>query len=147
MVTKKDAYPLPYISTILDRLRDARYISSIDIKSAFWQVPLSQRSKEYTAFTVPGRGLYQFCRMPFGPTNAPATWQRVMDTILGPELEPHVFVYLDDVIIISNNFTEHLGELLFSSVYVKPVWRFPLKSVTSVDLNCDIWAILSILMV
>lgn len=49
--------------------------------------------------------------MPFGLTNAPATWQRIMDTTLDPELEPHVFVYLDDVIIISNNFTEHL-ELL-----------------------------------
>lgn len=106
--TKKDAYPLPYISTILDRLRNTRYISSIDIKSAFWQVPLSGSSKEYTAFTVPGRGLFQFCRMPFGLSNAPATWQRIIDTILGPELEPSVMCYIDDVVIISNSFSEHL---------------------------------------
>lgn len=107
-VSKKDAYPIPYISAILDRLRNARFISSIDIKSAFWQVPLTESCKEYTAFTVPGRGLFQFRRMPFGLTNAPATWQRIIDTILGPELEPYVMVYLDDIIIISSEFSDHL---------------------------------------
>lgn len=57
-VTKKDAYPIPYVNAILDHLKDAKYISSIDIRSAFWQVPLTERSKECTAFTVPGRGLF-----------------------------------------------------------------------------------------
>ena len=106
--TKKDAYPIPYISAILDRLSDARYISSIDIKSAFWQVPLSESSRELTAFTVPGRNLYHFLRMPFGLTNAPATWQRIVDRVLGVDLENHVMVYLDDIIIISKTFSEHL---------------------------------------
>ena len=106
--TKKDAYPISYISAILDRLRDAKYLSSIDIKSAFWTVPLSESSREYTAFTVPGRGLYQFRRMPFGLTNLPATWQRIVDTVLGADLEPFVMVYLDDVILISQDFNEHL---------------------------------------
>ena len=90
--TKKDAYPIPYISAILDRLRDGRFISSIDIKSAFCQVPLSEASREYTAFTVPGRNLYQFKRMPFGLTNAPATFQRVVDRVLLADLENHVMV-------------------------------------------------------
>lgn len=107
-VTKKDAYPLPYISAILDQLRDAKYLSSIDIKSAFFQVPLSESSREFTAFTVPGRGLYQFLRMPFGLTNAPATWQRIIDTVLGADLQPFVLVYLDDIIIVSQDFDEHL---------------------------------------
>ena len=106
--TKKDSFPIPYISAILDRLRDARYISSIDIKSAFWQVPLSQESQELTAFTVPGRNLYHFLRMPFGLTNAPATWQRIIDRVLGVDLENNVMVYLDDIIIISKTFEEHL---------------------------------------
>lgn len=59
-VSKHDAYPLPYIHSILDQLRDARYLSSIDLKAAFWQIPLSEDSKEKTAFTVPARGLFQF---------------------------------------------------------------------------------------
>lgn len=107
-VTKKDAYPLPFISSILDKLRDTLYLSSLDIKSAYWQVPVAQESREYTAFSVPGRGLYHFKRMPFGLTNAPATWQRLVDQVLGPELEPNVFVYLDDVIVVSNSFERHL---------------------------------------
>lgn len=107
-VTKKDAYPIPYISSILDRLRDAKYLSSLDIKSAFFQIPLSEDSKEYTAFTVPGRGLFQFKRLAFGLTNSPATFQRAIDTILGPELEPFVFKYIDDIIIVSKDFESHL---------------------------------------
>ena len=65
-ITKKDAYPLPKINYILDRLRDARFLTTLDIKSAYWQVPMDPGSKEKTAFTVPGRGLYHFNRMPFG---------------------------------------------------------------------------------
>lgn len=107
-VTKRDAYPLPYISNILDRLRDARVLSSVDIKSAYWQVPLAESSKEKTAFTVPNRGLFQFRRMPFGLHNAPATWQRLIDAVLGADLEPNVFVYLDDIIIISKDFPTHV---------------------------------------
>lgn len=110
-VTKKDAYPLPYVSHILDRLRDARYLSSLDLKSAYWQVKVKEEDREKTAFTVPGRGLYQFVRMPFGLHNAPATWQRLIDTILGPELEPKVFVYLDDIIVATQSFGDHLDTL------------------------------------
>lgn len=107
-VTQKDAYPLPYVSAILDRLSGAKYLSSLDIKSAYHQVGMKQTCREYTAFTVPGRGLYQFKRMPFGLTNAPATWQRLVDTVLGADLEPYVFVYLDDVIVVTPDFNTHI---------------------------------------
>lgn len=110
-VTRKDAYPLPYISSILDQLRSARYLSSIDIKSAYWQVPLKETCRDYTAFTVPGRGLYRFRRMPFGLTNAPATFQRLVDNVLGADLQPSVLVYLDDIIIVSQDFESHLQTL------------------------------------
>lgn len=110
-VTERDSYPLPYVSSTLDKLRDAHYLSSLDIKSAYWQVPVAEASRPYTAFTVPGRGLYQFKRMPFGLHNAPATWQRLIDRVLGPELEPHVFVYLDDVVVVTQTFEEHLSVL------------------------------------
>lgn len=110
-VTVKDAYPLPYMNSILDQLRDARFLSSLDIKSAYWQVELSDNSKDYTAFTVPGRGLFRFRRMPYGLTNAPATWQRLIDAVLGADLQPSVFVYLDDIIIVSQSFDSHLATL------------------------------------
>jgi hypothetical protein len=107
-VTKRDAYPLPRVTSILDRLRQARYLSSLDIKSAYWQIPLQKESKERTAFTIPGRGLYHFNTMPFGLHNAPATWQRLIDQVLGVDLEPFVFVYLDDMIIVTPDFEQHI---------------------------------------
>lgn len=110
-VSKKDAYPLPQVTTILDRLRDARYLSSLDIKSAYWQIELEENSKERTAFAIPGRGLYQFVTMPFGLCGAPATWQRFVDTVLGADLEPNVFVYLDDIIIVTSSLERHLEVL------------------------------------
>lgn len=110
-LTKKDAYPIPYVNQILNQLRDARYLSSIDIKSAYWQIKIAEESREKTAFTIPGRGLFQFKRMPFGLTNAPATWQRLIDQILGPKLEPSVFVFLDDIIIVTSTFPEHVKVL------------------------------------
>lgn len=107
-VTERDAYPLPYVSATLDRLRDARYLSSLDIKSAYFQVPLTESSRSLTAFTVPNRGLYQFRRLPMGLANSPATFQRLIDRVLGADLEPYVFCYLDDIIIITQTFDKHL---------------------------------------
>lgn len=110
-ITAKDAYPLPYINAILDKLRAARYISSIDLRHGYWQIPLSPASKPVTAFTVPGRGLYQFTVMPFGLHSAPATFQRLLDSIIGPDLEPHAFAYLDDIIVLGETFEGHLENL------------------------------------
>lgn len=110
-VTVKDSYPIPYVSDTLDKLCNAKYLSSLDIKSAYWQVPMADDSKQYTAFTVPNRGLFQFRRMPFGLHNAPATWQRLMEKVIGHDLEPHVFVYLDDIVITSQTFEQHLSVL------------------------------------
>jgi len=105
--TKKDAYPPPRVMAILDSLRNARYISSLDIRSAFFQIPLANDgSIEKTAFSVPGRGLFEFVRMPQGLCNSPATWQRLLDGLLG-DLEG-VFCYMDDVVIISETFDVHL---------------------------------------
>lgn len=107
-VTKTDAFPLPYISRILGRLKGTKYLSSIDLSDAFWQVPLSSKDKEKTAFTVPGRGLYQFKRLPFGLHGAAQSLCRLMDAVLGYDLEPSVFVYLDDIIIATDTFKDHV---------------------------------------
>lgn len=107
-VSEKDAYPLPQINSILDKLRDARYITTLDLAQGYWQVPLEKESKQVTAFTVPGKGHYHFKVMPFGLHSAGATFQRLMDKIIGPRLEPYAFAYLDDLVIVSKTFNEHL---------------------------------------
>lgn len=108
-VTVKDSYPLPHIHSTLDMLRGAKVISSIDLKSAFFQVPLSEESKPITAFAVPGRGLWQFTRMVFGGVNSSATFQRLCDSVIAG-LEG-VFGYLDDLVLVSETPEEHI-ELL-----------------------------------
>ncbi|XP_055584991.1 uncharacterized protein LOC129737854 [Uranotaenia lowii] len=111
-LTVRDSYPLPHADRILSRLGPSRFISTIDLSKAFLQVPLHPRSKKFTAFAVLGRGFFQFRRMPYGLVNSPATLARLMDRILGGgELEPFVFVYLDDIIVVSDTFGEHLARL------------------------------------
>lgn len=111
-LTKKDAYSLPYITEILDNLRDAKYLSSIDLSKSFWQILIREEDRCKTAFYIPTRGTYQFKSMPFGLTNAPATQQRLVDYLFyGPEFENKVFVYVDDIIIISGTFEQHISLL------------------------------------
>ena len=82
------------------------------MKSVYLQVRLEENSKPITAFTVPGKGMYQFIRIPFGHTNSPATFQRLMDKVITPDLKPNVFCYLDDIIIVTKNFDDHLKYLI-----------------------------------
>lgn len=111
-ITKKDAYSLPYISEILDNLRDARFLSSIDLSKSFWQVLIHKDDRCKTAFYIPSRGTFQFKSMAFGLTNAPATQQRLVDLLFyGPEFEHKVFVFVDDVIIVSETFEQHISLL------------------------------------
>lgn len=111
-ITKKDAYSLPYISDILDNLRDAKYLTSLDLSKSFWQILIKKEDRCKTAFYIPSRGTFQFKSMPFGLTNAPATQQRLVDVLFyGPEFEHLVFVYIDDIIIISPTFEKHISLL------------------------------------
>lgn len=82
-ITKFDAYPMPRIDDILDSIGVAQFINitTLDLAKGYWQVPMSDEDKEKTAFTSPTR-LYQFTVMPFGLSGAPATFQRMMDSIL-----------------------------------------------------------------
>ena len=70
---KKDAYLIPNMDAILDRLQNARYISKVDLRQVYYQVPLERSSRKYTAFALSGSGHWQFTRMPFGMANAPNT--------------------------------------------------------------------------
>lgn len=109
-VTHKDAYPLPRIEESLASLGNAKYFSTLDLASGYWQVGVSPPDREKTAFTTP-MGLFEFTRMPFGLSNAPATFQRLMHVCLGEENLQSVLVYLDDVIIYSPDFDTHLVHL------------------------------------
>lgn len=106
--SKTDAFPLPYISRILGRLRGTKYLSSIDLSDAFWQIPVAKNDREKTAFTVPNRGLFHFVSLPFGLHGAAQSLCRLMDAVLGYDLEPSVFVYLDDIIIATDTFDDHI---------------------------------------
>lgn len=109
--SEKDAYPLPQVMATLDKLRGARYLSTLDLKHGYWQVPLTPDSRPITAFIIPRRGLMQFRVMPFGLHSAPATFQHLLDTVIGPELELRVIVYLDDIIVATRTFEGHLKTL------------------------------------
>lgn len=110
-VTAPFAYPLPIIGGLLSRLSDTVYISSVDLKQAFWQIDLDESSREKTAFTIPGRPLYEFKVMPFGLSNAAQRLCQLMDRVIPSKYRDRIFVYLDDLLIFSSTFDEHL-ELL-----------------------------------
>lgn len=110
-LTIKDAYPLQNIDGILSRIDETYYISSVDLKFAFWQIELDEESKPYTAFTVAGRPLYQFRVMPFGLCNAAQRLCRLMDKVIPQRLKENVFIYLDDLLIISDSFEKHINLL------------------------------------
>lgn len=107
-VTKKCKYALPRIDSILSRLGKAKYISSIDLQDAFWQIPLNDESKQKTAFNIPGRGMWQFTVVPFGLTTAAQAMQRLMDSLFNDQDE---FIYIDDIIVVSETFKDHINSL------------------------------------
>ena len=109
--TVKDAYSLPRIESILDSLGGAQVFSTLDLKAGYWQVEMAEECKAYTAFTCGPLGFYECDTMPFGATNAPATFQRLMHDCLGELNMNWCIVYLDDIIIFSDTKEEHLKRL------------------------------------
>ena len=109
-VTRKDAYPLPRVDDTLDTLAGSRLFTTLDLASGYWQVEVAEEDQPKTAFTTP-EGLFQFRVMPFGLCNAPATFQRLMDRVLGGLKWSSCLVYLDDIIIVGTSFSEHLRNL------------------------------------
>ena len=109
-VTEKDVYPLPVIDDILEMFNGAKWFSTLDLASGYWQVAMKEDDKKKTAF-ITKHGLYEFNVMPFGLCNAPATFQRLMDKVLSNYIGKFLVVYLDDVTIYSNTFDEHVMHL------------------------------------
>lgn len=90
-VTELNAYPLLQIAAALDKLRRSRYLITFDLKDGYWQVPLTSKNRPVTAFIVSEKGFMQFHVMTFGLHSAPV-FQRLLDTVLGPEFELNVFL-------------------------------------------------------
>jgi len=109
--SKKDAYPLPRVNTLIERAAGANFVSTMDISKAFAMIPMAATSKELTAFTTP-LGMYEYNVMPMGLANAPSVWQRFMDSILGPISHDFCFAYLDDILIVSKTREEHVRHCL-----------------------------------
>ncbi|CAF5044795.1 unnamed protein product, partial [Rotaria magnacalcarata] len=109
-ITIKDAFPPPRIDEIFDQLSDAVYDTKFDFKSGYFQVPLSKEDRPKTAFSTRDNH-YQFTVLPQGITNGPATFQRIINHILGPARWKYALAYIDDVIIYSKTFEEHLIHL------------------------------------
>ena len=108
--TIKDSHPLPLIQDIFDQLSGAKYFSTLDLKSGYWQIPVAKRDIKKTAF-ICHSGLYEFLRMPFGLANAPAIFQRTMERVLHGLIGKTCLVYLDDLVVFGTTPEDHLANL------------------------------------
>ena len=109
-ITKKDAYPLPLIDSLLRMFEGCSFFSTLDLKSGYHQVRMAEEDKEKTAFVSPF-GFFQYVVMPFGLCNAPATFQRLVDGLFGKYRGQGIGVYLDDIVIYATSVGRH-NELL-----------------------------------
>jgi transposase InsO family protein len=107
---RRDAYPLPRIEETLEALSGACLFSTLDLASAYNQVEVAPDDVCKTAFVTP-MGLFEYLRMPFGLANAPATWQKLMTRVFREDIMNILLVYLDDIIIFSRSFEEHIHRL------------------------------------
>ena len=108
--TIPDWYPLPRLDELIDAIgnQKAKYFPTLDLMCGYHQVKMEEKSKAMTAF-ICDRGLIQYCRMLFSLTNAPATFQRLMEKLFAGW--NFVFIYLDDILIASRTFSEHVAHL------------------------------------
>ena len=109
-LTKSDVYPLPRIDDSLAALQTGQFFTTLDLFAGYWQIPMDEDSKEMTSF-ISESGLYQFEVMPFGLKTATATFQRFMDAVLAGLKWRSLLVYLDDIVIFSSSFDQHIKDV------------------------------------
>ena len=107
--TVKDAHPLPRIDDLLDALHGAKWLSTLNLR--YWQVPITEQGKAKTAFRTSSGQLFKFDQVPFGLCNAPATFSRLMDRVLAGLHWKTCLFYLDNIIVFSSAWEEHLAQL------------------------------------
>ena len=106
--TKTDSFPIPRVDDCIDRIGKAKYVSKFDLLKGYWQIPLSKRAQEISAFATP-QGLFQYTVMPFGMKNAPATFQRLVNSLISG-LEG-CEAYIDDLVVYSEDWNVHIGRI------------------------------------
>lgn len=107
-VTVPDSFPLPRMEDCIDSIGPSRFITKLDLLKGYWQVPLTPCASDVSAFVTP-HAFMQYTVMAFGMRNAPATFQRLMHLVLGDV--PNCNVYLDDVVVYSSSWEEHVSKL------------------------------------
>lgn len=108
LVTKTDSFPIPRIEDCIDQIGNAQYVSKVDLLKGYWQVPLTERAKEVSAFVIPDN-LYQYKVMPFGMKNSAATFQRLVNIVIAGLKGCRA--YIDDIVIYTDNWKEHVQRL------------------------------------
>ena len=102
-VTKTDSFPIPRIDDCVEKVGNSKYVTKFDLLKGFWQVPLTDRAREVSAFATPN-GLYQYKVVPFGMKNSPATFQQLVNNSCD--------AYIDDIIIYSDSWSDHLQRIM-----------------------------------
>ena len=109
-ITRRDAYPLPVIDQTLDTLSGSKWFNTLDMASGYWQICMDPKDKEKTAFST-HRGLFQFTVLPFGLSNGVASFQRLVEKVLGQLQWRKCLCYLDDIIVFGRDFKSTIENL------------------------------------
>jgi len=109
-ITIKDRYPLPLISDLRDRLHGAKWFTAIDLRNAYEHIRIKEGDEWKTAFRTQ-EGHFEYLVMPYGLTNAPASFQRMINNVLREYTDKFVVVYLDDILIYSKTYEEHVQQV------------------------------------